>query len=155
MKLYLASPQRELLPNMEAIKSTLTSMDAWLWPETDDRRLWNARFQFGNARTSAIALLVFRMFAFVWMFSIQVWEWNWQQDGFYHLAYLTNSSMQINLLYFLMASCISVSAFASSANINYELGAPPGAPQPRDVGALHSFAWTHGKRLCRTFLGIA
>ena len=128
--------------------------DAWLWPATDERRLWNARFQLLSPNASAACLLAFRLFAFSYLFSIQVWEWTWQHDGGYQLAYLTNDGMWLNLLYFLCASVIGCVAMAKSGN-EYVAGAPPGCATPHAVPRWHALAWKHAKRLSITLLGIA
>ena len=127
--------------------------DAWLWQPTDYRRAWTPRFTCGCSPAASVrALFAWRCFSFSWMLAVQVWVWSQQAppNAGYHLSYLTNDSMWLNISYYLTAIILSVDAF-SSVKAKQPSG-DDGDPQSRIYAKL---ARLHAHRMASVLLGIA
>lgn len=120
----------------------VTKVDAWLWPSVDFRRAWTPRVTCGlSPAVCGRALLGFRVCSFIWMFVVQVREWARSPAPEFQLAFLTNDSMWLNILYFLTVSALTIHAAAVCG----------AAPRSRIARAV----LVHGHRLSSTLLGIA
>jgi hypothetical protein len=126
--------------------SLVDRVDAWFWPPTDLRRTYVSRFRCGlSPRASARVLLAWRLLSFAWEIAIQIYVWNLSGDKGYYLAFLTIDSNWLNLLYFLVSSCLMIAALVRPAEA---LDAPA-------RGGCSRWAELHGHRLANVLLAFA